>query len=58
MKLTTYQHKGNISIGKVEADRVIDLPSNDPALPATMLELFGPDRTRWRARVPCRATVA
>ncbi len=33
MKLTTYQHRGNISIGKVEGDRVIDLPRNDPAVP-------------------------
>jgi 2-keto-4-pentenoate hydratase/2-oxohepta-3-ene-1,7-dioic acid hydratase in catechol pathway len=45
MKLTTYQHQGNISIGKVEGDQVIDLPRNDPALPATMMELLraGPD---------------
>jgi 2-keto-4-pentenoate hydratase/2-oxohepta-3-ene-1,7-dioic acid hydratase in catechol pathway len=40
MKLTTYQHQGNISIGKVEGDQVIDLPRNDPALPATMMELL------------------
>ena len=54
MKLTTYQHKGNISIGKVEADRVIDLPSNDPALPATMLELLraGPDAMARARAVP------
>jgi 2-keto-4-pentenoate hydratase/2-oxohepta-3-ene-1,7-dioic acid hydratase in catechol pathway len=45
MKLTTYQHQSNISIGKVEGDQVIDLPRNDPALPATMMELLraGPD---------------
>ena len=45
MKLVTYQHQGTISIGKVEGDQVIDLPRNDPALPATMLELLqaGPD---------------
>jgi 2-keto-4-pentenoate hydratase/2-oxohepta-3-ene-1,7-dioic acid hydratase in catechol pathway len=51
MKLTTYQHQGNISIGKVEGEQVIDLPRNDPALPATMMELLraGPD-TMARAR--------
>jgi len=45
MKLVTYQHQGTISIGKVEGDQVIDLPRNDPALPATMLALLqaGPD---------------
>jgi len=41
MKLTTYRHQGNISIGKVEGDRVIDLPRNDPALPVTMMESAG-----------------
>jgi 2-keto-4-pentenoate hydratase/2-oxohepta-3-ene-1,7-dioic acid hydratase in catechol pathway len=45
MKLVTYQHQGNISIGKVEGDKVIDLPRNDPALPTTMIALLqaGPD---------------
>jgi 2-keto-4-pentenoate hydratase/2-oxohepta-3-ene-1,7-dioic acid hydratase in catechol pathway len=45
MKLVTYQHKGKISIGKVEGGQVIDLPSNDTALPDTMLALLqgGPD---------------
>ena len=45
MKLTTYQHQSNISIGKVEGDQVIDLPRNDPALPATTR---GEDRARRR----------
>lgn len=40
MKLVTYQHQGRISIGKVEGDRVIDLPLGDPSLPATMLALL------------------
>jgi 2-keto-4-pentenoate hydratase/2-oxohepta-3-ene-1,7-dioic acid hydratase in catechol pathway len=40
MKLVTYQHQGRISIGKVEGDRVIDLPSGDPTLPTTMLALL------------------
>lgn len=45
MKLVTYRHENSISIGKVEGDRVVDLPRNDPALPATMLELLqaGPE---------------
>ncbi|WP_423193683.1 fumarylacetoacetate hydrolase family protein [Cupriavidus sp. H18C2] len=51
MKLVTYLHNGNTSIGKVEGDLVIDLPRNDPALPDTMQELLeaGPaalDRAR------------
>ncbi|MDT6963167.1 fumarylacetoacetate hydrolase family protein [Cupriavidus sp. SZY C1] len=54
MKLVTYLHNGNTSIGKVEGDLVIDLPRNDPALPDTMQELLeaGPaalDRARARA---------
>lgn len=40
MKLVTYRHNGETSIGKVEGDRVIDLPRNDPALPGTMLALL------------------
>ncbi|NML42346.1 fumarylacetoacetate hydrolase family protein [Ramlibacter sp. G-1-2-2] len=45
MKLVTYSHGGRTSIGKVEGDRIVDLPSADKALPATMLELLraGPD---------------
>jgi 2-keto-4-pentenoate hydratase/2-oxohepta-3-ene-1,7-dioic acid hydratase in catechol pathway len=45
MKLVTYQHQGTVSIGKVEGDQVIDLPRNDPDLPATMMALLqaGPD---------------
>jgi len=45
MKLITYRHNGKTSIGKVDGDRVIDLPRNDAALPQTMLELLqaGPD---------------
>src|SRR5580692_5900428 len=52
MKLVTYQHQGNISVGKVEGGQVIDLPRNDPTLPATMKELLeaGPEAmTRARA---------
>lgn len=40
MKLVTYQYQGSVSIGKVEGDRVIDLPLSDPSLPATMLALL------------------
>ncbi|MGF6773993.1 2-keto-4-pentenoate hydratase/2-oxohepta-3-ene-1,7-dioic acid hydratase in catechol pathway [Paraburkholderia sp. GAS199] len=45
MKLVTYRHHGKTSIGKVEGDRVIDLPRNDAGLPDTMLALLqaGPD---------------
>ena len=52
MKLVTYRHNGEISIGKVDGDLVIDLPRNDPALPDTMLAFLqaGPDAmTRARA---------
>lgn len=50
MKLVTYQYQGRISIGKVEGDRVIDLPSGDAALPDTMLALLqGGDETMARA---------
>jgi 2-keto-4-pentenoate hydratase/2-oxohepta-3-ene-1,7-dioic acid hydratase in catechol pathway len=40
MKLVTYRHRGEISIGKVEGDRVIDLPRHAPDLPATMLDFL------------------
>lgn len=40
MKLVTYLYRGNVSIGKVEQDVIVDLPASDPALPATMLELL------------------
>ncbi|MDM0036856.1 fumarylacetoacetate hydrolase family protein [Variovorax sp. J22P271] len=40
MKLVTYLHDNKTSIGKVEGDRVVDLPANDPSLPATMRELL------------------
>ena len=45
MKLVTYLHDNRISIGKVEGDRVIDLPANDASLPRTMRELLeaGPE---------------
>lgn len=45
MKLVTYRYQGTTSIGKVDGDQVIDLPRNDAALPATMLELLqaGPE---------------
>jgi len=40
MKLVTYRHDGEISIGKVEGELVIDLPRNDAMLPGTMLALL------------------
>jgi 2-keto-4-pentenoate hydratase/2-oxohepta-3-ene-1,7-dioic acid hydratase in catechol pathway len=45
MKLVTYRHRGEISIGKVEDGFVIDLPRHAPDLPVTMLGLLqaGPD---------------
>ena len=45
MKLVTYARNGHTSIGKVEGEFVIDLPSADASLPTTMLELLhaGPD---------------
>ena len=45
MKLVTYKHGSRISIGKIDGDKVIDLPRNDPSLPDTMLALLqaGPD---------------
>jgi 2-keto-4-pentenoate hydratase/2-oxohepta-3-ene-1,7-dioic acid hydratase in catechol pathway len=50
MKLVTYQYQGRISIGKVEGDRVIDLPSGDSTLPTTMLALLqGGDDAMARA---------
>jgi 2-keto-4-pentenoate hydratase/2-oxohepta-3-ene-1,7-dioic acid hydratase in catechol pathway len=60
MKLVTYQHQGNISIGKVEGEQVIDLPRNDPALPATMIEFLqaGPDAMVRARAVRCDHGVA
>lgn len=45
MKLVTYSHGGLTSIGMVEDDTIVDLPSADPTLPATMLEFLraGPE---------------
>ena len=40
MKLVTYLHNGLTSIGKIVGDSVADLPSADPGLPTTMLELL------------------
>lgn len=40
MKLVTYTHRGQTSIGKVEGPLVIDLPATNPLLPTTMLALL------------------
>ncbi|WP_213958758.1 MULTISPECIES: fumarylacetoacetate hydrolase family protein [unclassified Variovorax] len=60
MKLVTYLHDHQTSIGKVEGDRVIDLPANDPSLPATMRELLqaGPDAMAKAKAIPLSAAHA
>ncbi|MDM0032404.1 fumarylacetoacetate hydrolase family protein [Variovorax sp. J22P271] len=40
MKLVSYAYRGRVSIGKLVGAQVIDLPSSDRQLPATMLELL------------------
>lgn len=54
MKLVTYFHDNKISIGKVEGDRVIDLPANDASLPCTMRELLqaGPEAMAKAKAIP------
>ncbi len=40
MKLCTFSHHGRVSIGKLVASQVIDLPASDASLPNTMLALL------------------
>lgn len=40
MKLVTFSRHGRTSIGKIVADKVIDLPAADSTIPTTMLELL------------------
>lgn len=60
MKLVTYLRDNKTSIGKVEGDRVIDLPANDPSLPATMRELLqaGPEALATAQAIPASAAHA
>lgn len=60
MKLVTYLHRNQVSIGKVADGHVVDLPASDPSLPRTMLEFIaaGPAALQRARRIQADNAVA
>ncbi len=55
MKLVTFSRRGYTSIGKIEGDRVIDLPASDSVFPTRMRELLAAGRGMLERAASVRA---
>ena len=58
MKLATFSHQGNTSIGLVLGDQILDLPAAQPGTPHDMIEFLSGGEAALRAAASAPHTPA